>query len=272
MKKNNQGLPRVYSTVAVATATLHYYVCVIMLPIIASESYSSITTFELGVMMTGHTSGVLISYKVFEPLIRLFGVNSVLNIGFTILVLANFGLWLCVIYVENSSDFAFIVFVSRFVGGVGSGLIDTSCLISRNYESDSSGIQAKEQSTSTYFMEHKKSEALGNLLGPLLVICAYPIKGDYAVFLLLAICSLCAGVACSTGLYCVPRRPTVIRAETQSRTYLNFVKSLLYNQVPLRAFMNRRSILAIMSLLASWTCATFFLPFFAIYVRQLEVI
>lgn len=133
--KKNQGLPRVYSTVAVATATLHYYVCVIMLPIIASESYSSITTYELGVMMTGHTSGVLISYKIFEPLIRIFGVNSVLNIGFTILVLANFALWLCVIYIENSSDFAAIVFLSRFIGGVGSGLIDTSCLISRNYES-----------------------------------------------------------------------------------------------------------------------------------------
>jgi hypothetical protein len=43
----------------------------------------------------------------------------------------------------------------------------------------------------------------------------------------------------------------------------SFVRSLLYNQVPLTAFVNGRSVLALSSLFIQWILATYFFPFYA---------
>ena len=44
----------------------------------------------------------------------------------------------------------------------------------------------------------------------------------------------------------------------------NFIKSLLYNQVPLTAFLNRRTLLAFFALLVGFLLVTFVMPFFAL--------
>lgn len=44
----------------------------------------------------------------------------------------------------------------------------------------------------------------------------------------------------------------------------HFIKSLLYNQVPLTAFLNRRSLLAFFALVVGFTMVTFIHPFFAL--------
>jgi len=36
-----------------ATSTVHYYVCVILLPVLTHTRYISLTSFEVGVMFTG---------------------------------------------------------------------------------------------------------------------------------------------------------------------------------------------------------------------------
>ena len=43
-----------------------------------------------------------------------------------------------------------------------------------------------------------------------------------------------------------------------------FIKSILYNQVPLTAFFNRRSLLASSTILMGFTLVTFVLPFFSL--------
>lgn len=73
----------------------------------------------------------MMTYKFIEPAHRMLGINPVINIGFFILILANFGLWMSVLFIENSSDFATISFLMRFLSGIGCGLIDSSCLISK---------------------------------------------------------------------------------------------------------------------------------------------
>lgn len=120
-------------SLAIVTSTMHYYVCAILLSILANTKYFSLTCFEIGIMFTGHTSGVLLTYKFITSAIKYYGLNSVVNIGFFILVISNFALWLVVAYIENSSVFATAVFAVRLFGGMGSGLIDASCLISRNH-------------------------------------------------------------------------------------------------------------------------------------------
>jgi hypothetical protein len=44
----------------------------------------------------------------------------------------------------------------------------------------------------------------------------------------------------------------------------SFIKSLLYNQVPMTAFLNRRAMLAFFALLVGFILVTFMLPFFAL--------
>ena len=117
---------------ALATSTVHYYVCVILLPVLCHTKYFSLTTFEIGVMLTGHTAGVMFTYKFIDYAIKFAGLNGVVNLGFFILIVSNFGLWICIVIIKNSSDFATCVFVTRLIGGIGSGLIDASCLISRS--------------------------------------------------------------------------------------------------------------------------------------------
>lgn len=47
------------------------------------------------------------------------------------MIASNFALWLFVLIIVNSSDFATCVFCTRLGSGVGSGLINSACLISR---------------------------------------------------------------------------------------------------------------------------------------------
>ncbi len=61
----------------------------------------------------------------------MFGLTGVINLGFLILICANFGLWIIVLLTENSSDFATCIFLTRLISGIGCGLIEASCLISR---------------------------------------------------------------------------------------------------------------------------------------------
>ena len=114
---------------------MHYYACVILLPVLASTKYFSLTSFEVGIMFTGQTCGMLISFKVIEPVLKCFGLNYALNLGFFMLTSANFALWCAVLKLDNSSDFATLVFLSRFGSGIGSGIIDAACMISRTYHS-----------------------------------------------------------------------------------------------------------------------------------------
>lgn len=44
----------------------------------------------------------------------------------------------------------------------------------------------------------------------------------------------------------------------------NMIRSLLYNQVPLTAFLNRRTLLAFFALSVGFILVTFVLPFFAL--------
>jgi len=42
---------------------------------------------------------MLISAKIIEPMIRWFGLNSAINLGFLALTIANFALWLSVVQI-----------------------------------------------------------------------------------------------------------------------------------------------------------------------------
>ena len=76
-------------------------------------------------------------------------------------------------------------------------------------------------------------EALGDIMGPLLVFCFYDIVGATGIFCILAIFSFCVWMTCAVVMALEAERN---RDDTQSptltparQTYFSFVKSLLYN-------------------------------------------
>jgi len=124
----------------------------------------------------------------------------------------------------------------------------------------------------TFFRKHQTYVAAGNLVGPLVVISAYPFIGANGVFLTLAIISFLVWVICGTTMTFSPDESIPLTSNEPSRVYSSFVRSLLYNQVPLRSFLNRRSLLAQFTLFMAWTCATFVLPFYTIYLNDKDVV
>lgn len=164
----------------------------------------------------------MFSSKYIEPAVRLLGLNGVINIGFFILIASNFALWLFVLIIVNSSDFATCVFCTRLASGIGSGLINSACLISRanqknttshddtnadSYRSQQdnhrTGIPRSEKDRSisetanSYFRQHMFGEALGDIGGPLLIVCFYGIVGATGIFCILAIVSFCVWMSCA---------------------------------------------------------------------------
>jgi hypothetical protein len=54
---------------ALATSTLQYFAVVILLPIQALVTHSSITAFEMAMIIASHTAGSLVAYRNTEPII-----------------------------------------------------------------------------------------------------------------------------------------------------------------------------------------------------------
>lgn len=127
------GLPPSFQPLALASTSIHYYACVILLPVVVLQKYSSLSFFEIGIMFTGHTSGLMVTQKFIEPLVKTTNLNKIIHIGFFILVSANVLLFVAAYLINNSSDFATAVFLARLTSGIGSGLIESSCIISRTH-------------------------------------------------------------------------------------------------------------------------------------------
>lgn len=90
-------------------------------------------------------------------------------------------------------------------------------------------------------------ESLGDVFGPLLIFCFYRFLGVTGVFCILAIVSFCIWMSCAIVMALdAEKNSESLNIDTTEITndegYNSFVKSLLYNQLPLRAFINRRAI------------------------------
>jgi len=118
---------------ALASTSIHYYACVILLPVIVHSKYASLSFFDIGIMFTVHTSGLMVTQKFIEPLLKTTNLNTLIHLGFFILVSANILLFIAAYLINNSSDFATAIFLARLTSGIGSGLIESSCIISRTH-------------------------------------------------------------------------------------------------------------------------------------------
>jgi len=52
-KAESLGLPLKMQPLALATSTIHYFACVVLLPVLARDKYKSLSYFEVGVVFTG---------------------------------------------------------------------------------------------------------------------------------------------------------------------------------------------------------------------------
>jgi hypothetical protein len=106
-------------------------------------------------------------------------------------------------------------------------------------------------------------------------MATYPLLDVAWSLLVLAGISLVIWIICAVKMALTPDPTQQLRSEMERRQHRrrlkSFIRSLLYNQVPLRAFLNWRSVLASITLTVSWICATYFLPYLVNYIGEKRV-
>ena len=168
-------------------------------------------------------------------------------------------------------------FFSRLLHGVGGGLLKSVCLLAH-----ASGEYYKEDLPEDHFRWILQGESLGYLLGPFLVtfITTAEQVRSREIFLYLAIATTLVWVFFSISFREQkpqerPRRQRqeVERLDTASYQPLDsrrlsrqrgFIKSILYNTVPLTAFINRRTLLASATIIVGYIQISFVMPFFSL--------
>ena len=148
-------------------------------------------------MLTGQTCGMLVSFKFIEQALNFIGLNASINLGFLMLTSANFALWITVDRIINSSDFATLVFLSRFLSGLGSGLIDSACLISQTNQISDETEQDQSEMAKTIFRKHQAFIAAGNWVGPLLVTFGWKKLSELGLLRGLAYLTLLVWMLCA---------------------------------------------------------------------------
>lgn len=154
---------------ALATSTMHYFAVVILLPLYTEENYESVTSFETAVIIAGHTAGFIFGYSISEFLVRHFSIKSTLNLGFILLTATSYILWHSTRDFSRASDFVAAIFLCRLFGGIGCGLLNTACLISRGTRSDETNAETVQK----HFRSHMTGEAIGYMLGPIIIMIVY---------------------------------------------------------------------------------------------------
>ena len=143
-------------------------------------SHSSITAFEMAIIITAHTAGFLVAYRNTEPFISKLGIKWSLQLGFLILIAASYAFW-ATTYIQNDSQFSTIAFISRFATGFGSGLLNAVCLIVRV-----SGHQYSDTTPDNHFKWHMQGEGFGYMMGPLLLVRLNRTEDEHLFFFYLA--------------------------------------------------------------------------------------
>ena len=67
---------------ALVCSTLQYFAMVILIPIMCSLHYTSLTSVEIGILIIAATAGELASHRYTEPFIDKFGIKWSLQLGF----------------------------------------------------------------------------------------------------------------------------------------------------------------------------------------------
>lgn len=168
------------------------------------------------------------------------------------------------------------MFLTRFAGGFGAGVISSACLMvhamdvderTENMDSDQLHEEIKKG-----FIHHYASEAIGFLVGPLVIVAASPNRSpaEIAAYLSAAILAawLITAILMMTD-YFIQRSQPAQEEEVLPRANLirrvgSFVRNLLYSDVPFTAYFNKRAALAITALFMQWILATYFLSYYTL--------
>ena len=259
-----------------ASATLSQFAFVILLPILCRSHHESLKSHEIGMLIVALTAGELLAYRYTEPCISNFGIRWSLQLGFLFQISTGYAFWY-VSFIQSDFDFLVYAFFSRLLHGVGGGLMKSVCLLAH-----ASGEYYKEDLPEDHFRWILQGESLGYLLGPFLVtfITTAEQMRSREIFLYLAIATTAVWVIFSISFreqqpQSRPRRQRqgAERLDTASYQPLDskrlsrqrgFIKSILYNTVPLTAFINRRTVLASSTIIVGYIQISFVMPFFSL--------
>ena len=95
---------------------------IILIPILCKYHHPSLTSLEIGILLSSTTAGELVAYRYTEPCISNFGIKWSLQLGFLLQIATSYAFWY-VTFIKNASDFVVLAFLIRLCHGMGGGIL-----------------------------------------------------------------------------------------------------------------------------------------------------
>ena len=87
-------------------------------------------SYEVGILIAAAWAGGLIAPRFTEPAISKMGTKWSIQLGFLLMVAASFAFWFNT-SIQNDSNFVAFAFFSRFMFGLGAGLLRSVIIVAR---------------------------------------------------------------------------------------------------------------------------------------------
>ena len=115
---------------ALASSTMQHFAMVILIPFMATYDHADVKSFEIGILIGAAWAGSMIAGRFTEPAISKMGTKWAMQLAFLFMCASSFAFWL-VTSIVNDSEFMAFTFLSRFLFGIGSGLLRSVIIIAR---------------------------------------------------------------------------------------------------------------------------------------------
>jgi len=115
---------------SLSCSTMQLFAMVVLLPFLCRFHHASLKSYEIGLLISASTIGELVAVKFTEPAVAKLGTKWSLQLGFVFMIATSYAFW-TVSYIKNDMDFATLAFLTRFLNGIGSGVLRSVVLIAR---------------------------------------------------------------------------------------------------------------------------------------------
>ena len=90
---------------SLSCSTMQLFAMVILLPFMCRFHHNSLTSFEIGILISSCTMGEILASRFTEPSVSRYGTKTSLQIGWILMLATSYAFW-SLSYTKNDIDFA----------------------------------------------------------------------------------------------------------------------------------------------------------------------
>ena len=101
----NSSIQEIILFISLACSTMQLFAMVILLPFLCRFHHDSITSSEIGILISACTMGEILASRFTEPSVSRYGTKASLQIGWIVMLATSYAFW-SLSYAKNDTDFA----------------------------------------------------------------------------------------------------------------------------------------------------------------------